>query len=435
MGDGKRRRDVDSGWAWVALMASLSINCITTCLDTAYGIFQDEVNESYPGSQSFVALIFSIAFGGPVSGVISDLLTTRVNVMIGGALMSVGLLSASFVYDLVGMLFFLGVVCGIGHGLTYTASNTVISSTYFVKYRTVAVGISMAAPGIGVISAPYLLRWLIDDYGWRLAMGTFACFLAQTCILGSLFYPHTPSATLTRCWSLSHNPTHGCDQEMETPQNRVYRTSHFDEETELIVRPETTRDRIKALLCKKFLWVVCLNQMMMTAGFTTSFNFFPAYAESVGVSFEDLPYLYTAYGIGLLLARVAGGILFTLFPNLLLKGLFFVELVFSLAEGFLPLYGISFQSLFAERIVSCLAYGPSMFLVGPLLVQHMGPKNLPMAFGIVMLCCGVGSIAGPPIAGALYNIYGTINVCYYFAGTASAWSAASVLLIPFHKDN
>ena len=68
--------------------------------------------------------------------------------------------------------------------MSYTPSVTVISS-YFHKYRVVANGITLAAPGLGVLAAPYLLRWLIHDHGWRFAMALFGCFMAQVRVISS----------------------------------------------------------------------------------------------------------------------------------------------------------------------------------------------------------------------------------------------------------
>ena len=49
---------------------------------------------------------------GPVAGIINNLLTPRITIMIGGALMSVGLVSASFSTDSLTLLVLFGLVTG-----------------------------------------------------------------------------------------------------------------------------------------------------------------------------------------------------------------------------------------------------------------------------------------------------------------------------------
>ena len=87
--------------------------------------------------------------------------------------------------DVIHCLYFMSVSPGLGAGLCYTPSVTVISS-YFHKYRVVANGVTLASPGIGIVAVPYLLRWLIEDYGWRFAMSLCGCFMAQVGTLMSL---------------------------------------------------------------------------------------------------------------------------------------------------------------------------------------------------------------------------------------------------------
>ena len=87
--------------------------------------------------------------------------------------------------DVTHCLYFMSVSPGLGAGLCYTPSVTVISS-YFHKYRVVANGVTLASPGIGIVAVPYLLRWLIEDYGWRFAMSLCGCFMAQVGTLMSL---------------------------------------------------------------------------------------------------------------------------------------------------------------------------------------------------------------------------------------------------------
>ena len=49
---------------------------------------------------------------GPVAGIINNILTPRITIMIGGALMSVGLVSASFSTDSLTLLVLFGLVTG-----------------------------------------------------------------------------------------------------------------------------------------------------------------------------------------------------------------------------------------------------------------------------------------------------------------------------------
>ena len=100
--------------------------------------------------------------------------------------------------DVTQCLYVMSVSPGLGTGLCYTPSVTIISS-YFHKYRVVANGVTLASPGIGIVAVPYLLRWLIEDYGWRFAMSLCGCFMAQVGTVMSLCQSWEP---LCHCVSL-----------------------------------------------------------------------------------------------------------------------------------------------------------------------------------------------------------------------------------------
>ena len=67
---------------------------------------------------------------------------------------------------------------GIGTGLCYTPAVTAVSH-YFEKYRSVANGISLAAPGLGFMTAPHFLRVMIESHGWRYSAVMLGCATAQ----------------------------------------------------------------------------------------------------------------------------------------------------------------------------------------------------------------------------------------------------------------
>ena len=55
---------------------------------------------------------------------------------------------------------------GIGSSLAFTSAVTV-NSVYFLKYRSVALGLSSAGGGIGNVMYSWLSSALISHYGWR----------------------------------------------------------------------------------------------------------------------------------------------------------------------------------------------------------------------------------------------------------------------------
>jgi len=50
-------------------------------------------------------------------------------------------------------------------------------------------------------------------------------------------------------------------------------------------------------------------------------------------------------------------------------------------------------------MTSGVTYGPAFLLVTPILIHHVGLEDLSVAFGVIMLSCGIGYIIAPPLGG------------------------------------
>ncbi|XP_076455244.1 monocarboxylate transporter 14-like [Babylonia areolata] len=468
---GVNMRDVDGGWAWVALVATILILTLQASYTTSVGLFLVEFLETFSGSKGFIALIGALAVSGqtilgPVAGILSNLLTHRVVIMIGGLTMTLGLVMASFAPDLISLLILFGIICGVGTGLTYSPAVTVISN-YFNKYRTVANGVTLGSPGIGVLVTPYLLRWLIESYGWRFAMAAYGCFMAQTCVLASLLFPHQTCPTPLCCarQSKSQTPPTEKDQDVEAlkaPLNgsagrlkdlrnaeikvmvgsrTAMHVSEFGSvllSNSVVWEVEEVKNgmsrRLKHLLSRKLMWVMCLNQLLLMSGLAINTVLFPSYAHTIGITYADLPSLYTVYGVTMITSRVTGGFIFSLIPQHMLKVFFCLQVSVAMVLALLPLYGITLPALFVYKFLIGVTYGPTFLLVTPILIHYIGLEDLSVAFGVLMLCCGFGYITAPPLGGLMYDFFGSYRISYYIAGATVGAGALSLLLLLVIKD-
>ncbi|XP_025112326.1 monocarboxylate transporter 3-like isoform X2 [Pomacea canaliculata] len=372
--------------------------------------------------------------------------------MLGSLLIAFGLLTASFASDLVSLILFYGVVAGTGSGLAYTPSVTFIA-VYFVRYRVIVNGLILAAPGIGVLAGPYLLRWLIETQGWRLALAACGALMLHMCVLSALLFTppgegSSASCTCIRKKDIAKGQLVKVDMLLTRDPNLESRTNWKMSElgsvllTDSVVwtvekpsKDETMSlmQRLTNLLRLRFMWIMCLNQFLLYAGYSVNSILFPSYAQSVGVAFSDLPALYTVYGTTMIVSRVTAGFVFNLLPQHHVTIYLVLQLCVALVLLLLPLYGLNLQLLFFAQFLIGLTYGPVFLLVTPMLISQVGMDNLPVAFGTLMLCCGVGYIIAPPIGGLMYDIFGDYKVSYHIAGSTIALAALSVIPLLFLK--
>lgn len=474
MGDVKMRKDVDGGWAWVALVAAFLILALQGSYGMAVGYFQVEFLEAFSGSsKGFIALIGALSVSGqsllgPVAGIVTTLFTARVTIMVGSALMFLALFAASFSQDLVTLLFFFGILSAVGTGLCYTPSITVIS-TYFDRYHVVANGICLASSGLGLLAFPHLLRWLIDTHGWRYTLAVYGCLMAQMCVLASLFFPHdpaqTPSCGRHLCRTSCHDDDHDDDEAQKLPSSLAdwqhkglngehklkdmvgSRTAmHMSEFGSVLltssvvwsaeeVTSTSVKHRLRNLLRNRFMWVMSLNQFLLFSGFSIDTVFFPAYSKSVGVAFADLPIIYTVFGISMVISRVLGGIVFSFIPNgHIWKTFSVLQVLVAVLMGMMPIYGISFTALCVYKLLLGITYGPMFLLVTPILIKYLGQEELSVAFGIIMMCCGFAFIITPSVGGLMADLVSNYLVVFFIAGCMIGLAVVSLLLLLLIKD-
>ncbi|XP_049773453.1 uncharacterized protein LOC126161558 [Schistocerca cancellata] len=77
----------------------------------------------------------------------------------------------------------------------------------------------------------------------------------------------------------------------------------------------------------------------------------------------------------------------------------------------------------------------SMFSFTPVIVVQLIPlERFTPAYGLILLCQGIGNLIGPPIAGGLFDITGVWDYSFYMAGVWIIFSGALIALIPMTKN-
>ncbi|XP_046547767.1 monocarboxylate transporter 14-like isoform X2 [Haliotis rubra] len=279
--DYTKHRDVDKGWAWVVLVATSLGQVITGTVALSTGYFQTEFLKHFPGSNSLISLISSIFMSlqltmGPASSLLCNAFGIRAAMMAGGIMLSLGLFLSSFATNLLHLVATYSLVAGAGYGITYTPMNVILGH-YFHKKRVLANGIAIASCGIGFAGGGYLVVWMLEGWGWRVAMASIACLTCQMCIIGCVFFPLKLERMRLPC----------CTK--EKPENRKSGQSHL------------------WFLGDPYWWIMCVNYGLQMIGLGIQLVHFPSYAESCGVPLRDIPSLGTAFGVAMIFSRLLGG--------------------------------------------------------------------------------------------------------------------------------
>lgn len=170
----------DGPKAWTIVLGSFLTNLAVLGMVYSFGIFVIPISEEFGASRADVALVGTLSlacfFGsGIFAGALGDRYGVRPVMSAGWVLWVVGCLSASFCYEF-GLLFLTeGVLVGVGAGLAYWPAISVVPQ-WFNVYRGTAVGVAALGSGIGSLIFALAGQTIISALGWRNTLRVFMGF-------------------------------------------------------------------------------------------------------------------------------------------------------------------------------------------------------------------------------------------------------------------
>ncbi|CAK1360848.1 unnamed protein product [Cercospora beticola] len=122
----------------------------------------------------------------------------RTPCMIAGLVITAAaLIGASFCNDVPGLISTQGVLYAIGSVLAYFPGMQIIDE-WFVKRRAFAFAVVWAAAPLAGCVLPFLMQWLLDSYGFRVALRVYAVVVVV--LLGPATVWIKPRIPITQSW-------------------------------------------------------------------------------------------------------------------------------------------------------------------------------------------------------------------------------------------
>jgi MFS family permease len=202
--------------AWVLLGGAFLTFSVSASLMHAYTVFLLAFIEEFGWTRAESSLAYSVSqfmsgISSPVVGGLVDRLGSRRMVLIGGGLLTAGLLASAFATSLWQVVFLYGFVMTMGSNSLGMVVFVPMISRHFVRSRGLAVSILQSANGFGrAFSAP-VSQIMISGLGWRTAYLWEAGFMAVLVIPLAAIFRRTEvdasrsgtSAVPLRNWTLN----------------------------------------------------------------------------------------------------------------------------------------------------------------------------------------------------------------------------------------
>ena len=392
---------------WTVALAGTGINLALGILYTwsviSKGIPAEwgwsEADKSWP--YAIACLVFSLIM--VPAGLMQDRMGPRLVATIGGILVGVGMVAASFTTAPLGYILGFGVLAGAGIGFGY-ASATPPAVKWFPPAKTgMIAGIVVSGFGLASVYAAPLAKWLNSEYGMqRTFMILGILFLIVVVILAQLLKaPHRVQQFLNKT---------GPAENFQVAQNDFSPT--------------------EMLSTGQFYLIWFMYACGAGAGLMVISKLAKIAQLQAGISLGFVLVAVLAVGNGA--GRIAAGIASDKIGR---KATFFICFVFQamLILGLSQVVsGSALATIPVLALLSALIganYGANLALFPSLTKDFYGLKSFGMNYGLVFTAWGAGGFMLALLAGKLYDATQSFNVAYYGASVLLVVGAVLSLLI------
>ena len=348
---------------------------------------------------SFAASLrgLEISLLAPLLGMLADRWGPRRLIFSGAVITAVGLILLSQATSLGG---FYGAFVIIAIGMS-SCSMTVLMTTvanWFHRKVGIATGIAVSGFGFGGLLILVIVR-LIEMYEWRMTMIILALGTLVMVLPLSLLFRHKPE-------QYGYLP----DGQVESPVT-LANGSSLSQAVEVDVKAK------QALRSRTF-WHIALAFTFHTMLISATATHIMPYLSSIGVTRARSGLVATAMPLISIGGRIGLGWLGDkLDRTQITMGAFAMMSLWMFCFGYASNAGIWLLAPFL--LLFGIGYGGTNVLRAALAREYFGRTNFGTIFGLIVGISMLGSIVGPPLAGWVYDNWGSYqDIWFVFAGLA-----------------
>jgi len=367
------------------------------CGDIAYsfGVFLPTMCEAFEWSRvtlsgAFTTWLIVSGLLGPLAGITVSKFGARKNIIVGNLIAVLGLLGMSIINEVWQVYLFFGVLLGISIAFGELIPTSTIVNDWFIKRRTLAMGLLVAAGGVGGFAFPPLISWLISSLGWRLGWVCLAgTHMVLAVVMGGILVRNKPE----EIGQVPDGKVTEVAQETgggSPAPKRVYQTP--------------VDWKVWDALRTRALWMILIFSAATMFTLTLLMVHQVAYLQDLGFSHMQAS---TALGflVGMsIIGRLACGVLGTRFEGRYLAAACLV----GLATGIIVLINAkTLPFIYLYATLSGISYGGLIVLLPTMLGAYFGRADYARIMGWTFLIVTLIFAAGPILAGFIYDTTGS----------------------------
>jgi MFS family permease len=418
-------RTTGFSYGWVIVFASFVLLIGSFGTQLCFGVFLKPLSAEFGWTRAATSGAMSLAMGiSGVIGVVMGRLTDRFDVRIAiGIAMAVGTtcyMLLATMHSLWQFYLYFGLGAGICIGSTYAPVSAIVSK-WFPEKRALALGMALMGIGVGQMVLSPVAAHLIESSGWRttyvvLGIVVFVCALPALFLLGRR-PPDTGGP------DQAGGPGARADNGLTVGPGGRPTGGRASSLTEGM----TTR---QAAGTAPF-WMLMITGIAIAAGFyIVAAHIVPA-ATDVGIAPTAAALILTVSSVAGIAGTVGGA--WWLAETL---GHRWALVVLCAGQAVAFFLFILTSSLWAFYVVAALlgfCFSASTPVRQAMAPPLFGLKSIGAVLGFAYLSWSIGAVAGPYLAGLIYDLTQSYDLAFVLGGVLLLVGAASVYVWGSHK--
>ncbi|KAK8733172.1 hypothetical protein OTU49_006503 [Cherax quadricarinatus] len=412
----------EGGWGWLICACVFVVHVLTTGLQFSYGVlYTDMLNHlgddrtmdaSWVGSTSLAVSRLS----APLVVALCRRKSTRLTAVIGGLIMALAILFASFALQLHQILLSYGLVLGVGVGMTRETANLMLGQ-YFKRRREFVEIIAQSGCGIGITLFSVFFKEAIRSVGWRLGLQAVTGVVFTTFFLG-IFY---------RSASLYH-PQRRAILHLKNQKRKQVKDKH---------KAESEKPPYFDLSCLKYrtVQVLLITAAITSVGLYTPLFYLILGAQREGLEDSALILLQTFLGFAYALGCIGFGLIVVKqSAQCMISRQYLCQFsIYSLGVTMLALTAVrGYYGYVLFMWLYGLLLGGAHYSFQMLTLEKVRARHFSRAWGFIQGATAIPILFGIPITG--YINENTPKTGYFFASFFLVSGASCLFFLNYFKE-